>query len=174
MAEADRRQAVEDLDLIRNAIIEVMGGIEFKSHSQNGRYVVFVKKEIGAAEREALPVNLITATLKSYGLLEKLLRDLHSMKDLPNAAFQSPGAYGGKATPGDAVEMEKSFVRQLQDVADAEIFERRELEIRVKERALVSREMAVTEQEKLVEAQFKSLMEVKEDEKIDMADTFRG
>ena len=114
----------------------------------------------------ALPVNLITAVLKSNGVLEQMLRELGELGDLPDNAFENPGAYGGKATPGDAVEMEKSFIRQLQDVADAGIFERREEEIRVKERALVSRELAVVEREKVVEAQFKSLMEVKEDEQI--------
>ena len=128
--------------------------------------MVFAKKEVGAEEKIALPVELLTAVLKSNGVLEQLLRDLGELSDLPASAFEQPGAYGGKGAPGDAVEMGKSLIRQLQDVTDVGIFERREEEIRVKERALASRELAVAEQEKVVEEQFKALIEVKEDEQI--------
>ena len=169
IANSEKVDAIHKLTCIRHAVTESIGKIEFVTKERSGQTCTVIKPYVGAKENMDLPVNMLTAALEATGHLGQLVRDLHELGDIPDDAFLHPGPQGGVAAATETTSSglggrTGSLIRDLQVLIDEGLFERREQEVRSKERDLASRQHSVAEREKMVEARYHALQQATEDE----------
>ena len=129
----ETQQKDTDLVQLRRAVIAAVGEVEFKTFPKNGGQMVVVKNDVGGGDLHNVGVELLTATLKSAGVLAKVIRELRELEEPPTNSFKKPGfVKGGPAPKGD----NPSLVSQLRAVMDAGTHAQKEAELHERERSV--------------------------------------